>query len=249
MNTHNQRELVELLDNDQRNNLQFYEYLEYLHNKDKRFGFYGYYDHHKLVAVQYFSPLNTGISLMDKHYLSLLKQHLIKTSSTYLFGKADILSLLGDMPNRQKYPYCYGYLSKTNQSPLPINSPVNQATFDNIPAIEEFYADKDIMIEVQERLPNIIRNGSAFIVKEGSKVVSIAMAHSETSQYALIGGIYTDEDSRGKGYGLACTRALTDHLHNKQRTPFLFYDATLPHLHLFYQALGFKLTDEYVLLY
>ncbi|MGD6830635.1 GNAT family N-acetyltransferase [Sutcliffiella halmapala] len=240
-----------MLAKDRRNNLQFYEYLEYLHNEDDRFGFFGYYDNHQLVAVQYFSPLNTGISLIhkDKHYISLLKKHIEQISSTYLYGRADILSQLGDMPNRKTYPYWYGYLNRTNDSPLPTNSPVNQATLEDIHAITDFYADKEIMIEIPERLPNIMKNGSAFIVKEGNKVVSIALAHSETSKYALIGGIYTDDDSRGKGYAFACTSALANHLYKKYKTPFLFYDVTLSHLHSFYQELGFTLTEEYVMLY
>lgn len=238
-----------MISEDQVNHLQFYEYIEYLHNEDPRFGYYGYYHQSRLVAIQFFSPLNTGISFGENQYIPLLEEEVSMISSTYLYGPANVLSQFKECSTRKPYLYHYGFLNKKGEVGKRNHIPVTQATFDDIQAVTEFYRDKEIMIEVPERLMNIVKKGSVFLVKEASNIQSIALAHSETSNYALIGGVYTSDDARGKGYAYACCQALVDYLTHHHKTPYLFYDSTLPHLDTFYRSLGFTFTEQYMLLY
>ena len=238
-----------MIKKDQINHLQFYEYIEYLHNQDERFGYFGYYDRNRLVAIQYFSPLNSGFTTIDHPYIPLLKEEVLNSSSTYIYGPADVLSKFGPHPGRHSYSYQFGYLNNRKGIKKDTRIPVFQASVKDIPAIMKFYQDKEIMIEIPERLPNIIKNGSAFIVEKAGRIESIALAHSETSDYALIGGVYTSEEGRGKGYAFACCQALADHLFDHHKTPYLFYDSTLPYLDTFYRNLGFTFTKQYLLLY
>ncbi|MFI8688027.1 GNAT family N-acetyltransferase [Rossellomorea sp. NPDC077527] len=238
-----------MIEHDQVNHLQFYEYIDYLYNQDKKFGYYGYYIQNRLIAIQYFSPLNSGFTMINHQYTPLLKEELLKSSSTYIYGPADVLSKFDLHPDRRSYLYQFGYLNNRKCIKKDTRIPVSQASFKDITGITEFYHDKEIMIEIPERLPNLIKNGSIFIVKVEGRIQSIALAHSETADYALIGGVYTSNEARGKGYAFACYQALAGHLFDHHKTPYLFYDSTLPHLDKFYRDLGFAFTEHYLLLY
>lgn len=242
-------DIVQMISKDQVNHLQFFEYIDYLHNENEKFGYFGYYDQSRLVAIQYFSPLNTGISLVEEQYIPFLEEEVKMTSSTYLHGTADVISQFNRCSTRNAYLYKYGYFHKQTGMKNDLKLPVIQATHEDKQDIVEFYRDKEIMIEIPERLTNILKNGSLFLVKEGGTVKSIALAHSETSKYALIGGVYTSDDARGKGYALACCQALSAYLHQREKTPYLFYDSSLSHLDSFYRSLGFNFTADYLLLY
>lgn len=239
--------LVGLLNMDECNNLQFYEYLDFLSNEDARFGYYGYFDRDVLAGAVYYSPYNTGIAVRDVAYIPLFQEILSSCSSKYLYGLVDLLQCLGNIPSRQPYSYRYGYIP-LNHVTTAETSEVTQATEEDISAIIKFYQGKDIMIEVPERIETFVKNGSVFIVKEDGNIVSAALAHSESSKFALIGAVYTDKSASGKKYGEKCCQALIRHLHQKGKVPYLFYDASLAHLETLYRNLSFVHTSDYLLL-
>lgn len=241
--------LRSLIDKDEVNNLQFYEYLSYLTNEDERFGYYGLFNKDELVGSLYFSPFNIGLTVKKFSLIPEFKDIIHRSSSMYLYGKKDILKELGPFHEKGEYHlYHYGYIPK-DPALTASEGVAIQATFDDIPAIRSFYKNKEIMIEIDEQIEKYINNGSIFIVKEGGKVVAGALAHSETDKYALIGAVYTDKETIGKGYGSMCLIKLIENLHTKNKKPFLFYDATLPHLVRLYEKLNFRKTEDYWMLY
>lgn len=247
--------LLELIKADETNNLQFYEYVDYLKQPDPRFGFIGYFDDGRLTGAMYYSPFNMGITVLDPEDVPRFRKKIMAAPSAYLFGRSDILSRLGDLPERKVHLYRYGYLPiKKGHSPnrhteTDCSLMIHRAGQSHISSIKEFYRDKDIMIEIPDRIDNIVQSGSAFFVREGERVVSAALAHSETEHYALIGAVYTDESAQGKGYGKQCLKALVHHLHRKGKTPYLFYDSSLPHLHKLYKSFSFVHTRNYWMMY
>jgi len=245
----NRQELIELIKMDEQNNLQFYEYLSYLQEDDDQYGFQGLYKQGNLVGAMYFSPLNMGLTVKDFSYLSSFKELLESRSSTYLYGRKDILEKIGEIQGRKPYLYRYGYLSSQGDKPRFNTDIVEQITLEDISSIQDFYGDKEIMIEIPDRLESIITNGSAFMVKEQGKVASVALAHSESNEAAIIGAVYTDPAIQGKGYGSKCLLKLVDHLHSSNKKPYLFYDASLAHLDKLYQRLSFVHTDDYWIVY
>lgn len=243
-------ELIDLIKHDEVNNLQFMEYLPYLSNEDDRFGFYGHYDHDKLVGALYYSPFNTGFAIKDPLYIyNFFKEALSTTTSSYIFGRHDYIQRLGEIPDREVHVYRYGSLPIAHHKSFEVPKEIQPATKQNIPAILSFYKDKDIMIEVEDRIHSIIEKGSMYIVKEEERIVSAALAHSETDHYALVGAVYTEEDYQGNGYGIKTLKALVQHLHDQNKTPYLFYEEALPHLERMYASLSFEHHTDIWMLY
>lgn len=248
LNEKDKQALVALLDKDRIHNLQFYEYLPYLSNEDKRFGYYGKYAEGELIGAIYFSPFNMGFTIENQLPVDEVHERLCTLPSKFLFGRKDVLEKLKPIPSRNVYPYNYGS--------IPINSctykelpTVQQATKDDIQSLCSFYEGKNIQIEIPELIESFIEKGDVFIVKENQAILSAALAHSISGSHAIIGGVYTEDGHQGKGYAHECVAALTQHLHSKQITPFLFYDAQLNHLKRFYDKLGFHFECEYLFIH
>ncbi|MFD1020424.1 GNAT family N-acetyltransferase [Thalassobacillus hwangdonensis] len=248
LNLQDKQALLALLEKDKKNTLQFYEYLPYLSNEDDRFGFYGRYVNGELVSAVYFSPFNMGFTLVDDCYLSEVNDLLGVLPSMYIYGPKELLEKLDRFPGRRPHPYIYGSLPIEDEM---LDQPTNveKAKKDDIPAIREFYDGKDIMIEVPELIESIVEKGNIFIVKDEDEIVSAALSHSETDEYALIGGVYTEEGYEGNGYAYECVSALTQHLHDQDITPYLFYEARLEHLGYFYSKFSFEFECDYLMLY
>ncbi|KGX84866.1 GNAT family N-acetyltransferase [Pontibacillus marinus] len=243
-------QLLEIIQADEVNNLQFYEYLPYLSNEDERFGFYGKFTNNKLEGALYFSPFNTGFAIQNPLYIyDYFKDILTETSSMYIFGRHDYIQRLGQITGRDIHVYRYGFLPIKRYNNGDIAKRVERASKEDIPELISFYEEKDIMIEIPERIEHIIEKGSIFVRRDGDKIVSAALAHSETDQYALIGAVYTEYDYQGKGYGMHCLKALVQHLHQQEKTPYLFYEEALQHLEGIYQKLSFQHETDIWMLY
>lgn len=250
LDVHFERDLINLIKEDEVNNLQFYEYLPYLSNQDERFGFYGYFNEGALIGALYYSPFNTGFAVKDPLYIyEFFREVLSTTESMYIFGRHDYIQRLGELPNREIHVFRYGSLPIQNHYPKETPKEVKQATKADIPALIAFYKNKDIMIEIPERIESIIEKGSVFIVKQDEEVISAALAHSETEKYALIGAVYTAPEHTGKGYGVKTLRALVQHLHQHRITPYLFYEKELVHLEKIYKTFSFQHHNDIWMLY
>ena len=243
-------QLLDIIREDEVNNLQFYEYLPYLNNQYERFGFYCKFDEDNLVGALYFSPFNTGFAIQNPLYIyNYFKDMLTKTSSMYIYGRHDYIQRLGEITGREVHVYRYGFLPIKKYNNGDIAKYVERATRDDIPELISFYDGKDIMIEISDRIGELIDKGSVFVRKEGDRIVAAALAHSETDEYALIGAVYTEADFQGNGYGMYCLKALVQHLHQQEKTPYLFYEEALQHLDGFYQKFSFQHETDIWMLY
>lgn len=250
LDEHDLPQLLELIKEDEVNNLQFYEYLPYISNQDDRFGFYGKFKESKLVGALYYSPFNTGFAIQNPLFIHhYFKDILASTSSMYIFGRHDYIQRLGEITGRDVHVYRYGYLPIKRYNNGDIAKHVQRASEDDIPELISFYKGKDIMIEIADRIHRIVAKGSVFVRKEKGQIVSAALAHSETEEYALIGAVYTADDFQGKGYGMNCLKALVQHLHQQSKTPYLFYEKALHHLDGFYERFSFQHKTDIWMLY
>ncbi len=100
----------------------------------------------------------------------------------------------------------------------------------------------------RQRLLDQLLKRDTFIIVERGKVVSAAQCSAETTDHAMLGGVATVPQKRGKGYAAACVGALCTHLFDKgKRRVCLFYLATNQPAIRLYQSLGFTAGDQWVI--
>lgn len=241
-------ELINLIEKDLIHNLQFVAYYPFLDNQDPRFGYYGFFEGQELVGALYFSPFNMGITVQDGIDPDVFKEKLSTLPSKFLYGKESVLTRVSPLPNRKDHPYCYGKLP-IGKLPDDIPQRVEQASKHDFKPLLAFYKGKNIQFEMEELLPPLIERGLVFIVKDGQKVISSALAHSTTQDFCLIGAVYTNPDYQGQRLAYYSVLALTQHLHHHGITPYLFFEDHLPHLHRFYSIFGFEKEADYIMLH
>lgn len=83
------------------------------------------------------------------------------------------------------------------------------------------------------------KTGPYYCVKHKDKIVSAAGVHIVTPQIAQLGNIITDEAYRNRGFGTACTSALTAVLASKGRIVSLFVRVDNAPAIRMYEKLGF----------
>ncbi len=100
----------------------------------------------------------------------------------------------------------------------------------------------------RQRLLDQLLKRDTFIMVERGRVMAAAQCSAETADHAMLGGVATLPQHRGRGYAAACVGALCAYLFDKgKRRVCLFYLATnQPAAHL-YQRLGFTAGDQWVI--
>lgn len=66
--------------------------------------------------------------------------------------------------------------------------------------------------------------GRGYVYRAGGKIVSVAQTDFEKEDYALIVGVATHPDHRGKGYGKACFNRLGEDLIDEGKSLYLIYE-------------------------
>lgn len=82
------------------------------------------------------------------------------------------------------------------------------------------------------------KSGRTYYIKEDGKIVSSASTTAENSESAMIVGVCTHPDYRGKGYATMCMSAICKDLISEGKTACLFYDN--PDAGRIYKRLGFR---------
>ncbi len=122
---------------------------------------------------------------------------------------------------------------------------VRRATEADIPAMAELYREDEPQRDVQA-LARRIREGRFYLVEEGRLMVSAAGTTAETSDTAMIGGVFTPPALRRRGYASTCVYRLCKDLLAEGKTPCLFYFN--PVAGSIYRRLGFKDIGPWLLL-
>lgn len=75
-------------------------------------------------------------------------------------------------------------------------------------------------------------------IEEDGKLISFAMTSAETKSSAIISGVFTDEDSRNRGYGEKVLMSLVSSLKSENKTVYIM--TAEEKLTAFYEKRGFK---------
>jgi predicted GNAT family acetyltransferase len=89
-------------------------------------------------------------------------------------------------------------------------------------------------------------SGINYFIRENGKMVSTAATTAETTTSAMVIGVGTHSDYRGKGYATRILKQLINEYNKKNKTLCLFYDN--PKAGEIYKRLGFKDIDKWVMI-
>ncbi len=121
--------------------------------------------------------------------------------------------------------------------------PVRRATMNDYEALCQFYARAENMARTPKAVERPLRDGRVFITEVDGVIVSSALTNAETKNLAMIGGVYTPPEHRGKGYAGAAMVALCRSLIEDGLRPVLYYHH--PAAGAIYRRLGFTDLGEW----
>ncbi len=123
---------------------------------------------------------------------------------------------------------------------------VRQATEEDIPALVKLYREDEMMQRDEEAMARRIREGLYYLVEKGDLIVSAACTTAETSDAAMIGGVFTALAFRNLGCASSCVYHLCQDLLAEGKIPCLFYFN--PAAGSIYRKLGFTDIGPWLLL-
>lgn len=142
-------------------------------------------------------------------------------------------------------------LQKILPPPAKESHPARPATLADLEPLSALYARADRMYRSRSNIASKLGKERVFVVEEPEKspcrIVSSALLNVEASDTALVGGVFTLPEARGRGYATACVSALCHDLQKEGKTPYLFYEN--PSAGRIYRGLGFHVIDSWVLLF
>jgi predicted GNAT family acetyltransferase len=141
--------------------------------------------------------------------------------------------------SRQSH-YCVLPLSTSLPAAL---HPVRRATQRDVEALARFYAHADTMRRDEASVRQCLELNRIFVAEIGGEIVSAALSNVETREMAMIGGVFTAESMRNRGYATAAMTALCASLIADGLEPCLFYDN--PAAGTVYKRLGFQEIGEW----
>lgn len=104
---------------------------------------------------------------------------------------------------------------------------VRGATLDDLQVLTAHYADAGSMRRTPLGVERPLRDGIVYLgemVEDGNRVVvSSALTNAQTRSMAMVGGVYTPEERRGRGYGRAVCTDLCKELIQRGLVPILYW--------------------------
>lgn len=130
-------------------------------------------------------------------------------------------------------------LDPSNFRPLraKVAATIRRAGFEDLPALIELYADAGDMRRVPAAVERPLRERRVWVAEVDGAIPAVALTNAETSNAAMIGGVFTRPDARGQGLSQAVMSALCAELLALGKTPTLYW--VNPVAGAVYRKLGF----------
>ncbi|MBN2794236.1 MAG: GNAT family N-acetyltransferase [Clostridia bacterium] len=176
-----------------------------------------------------------------EHFKSIIKMH---PSRTMISGKSSVLEGFRDTFEKSEYREMFFCELNEKDDHLQVHHDVKIANvgdaeriFELLSHIEEFSnfgtSPKDIQERIAEKTGRIY-----YIEDEKHKMVSVSQTSAENKHAAMVVGVATLPESRGRGYMSSCLSQLCLDLLNENKRLCLFYDN--PEAGSVYHRMGFK---------
>lgn len=129
----------------------------------------------------------------------------------------------------------------------PVASPagvvIRRGTLADLPQLVAFYANAEHLTRSPAAVERPLRDTRLWLAEQTGEIVATALTNAETSQLAMIGGVYTPPAMRGRGLSQAVCSALCAELLAEQKQPVLYWDT--PAAGAVYRKLGFRATGTW----
>ncbi|MDI6631301.1 MAG: GNAT family N-acetyltransferase [Thermoanaerobacteraceae bacterium] len=241
-------ELVDFLKRDYANNLYFFNYLDELSRPDAEAVVLAARENDAVALALLISPTHCCISTGNVRLIDAIADQIPPVESVHVLGRSDLtLKLLGVVrgPARKQKFYSFCKLNPAHLPPLK-NPYSRKASPADLPVLLYLYKKSNILANHETRLPSILASGTVYFAKQGNDAVSCALTTTEMPEMAMIGGIFTDEVHRNRGFARDCTVNLCRDLAARQKEVYLFYEAGDPLLTRMYRNIGFEETGTWV---
>lgn len=188
----------------------------------------------------------------NKKYTKILEQHKFH----YMNGKEELMTLIKPfLPSSFKFQPMYFCNATEIHNPSEVTETIKQIQteedisrlYDLLVTIEEFgiqHRSRESFIDSSKK--GLVMGTKLYIEKDG-KIVSTVATTADTTKNAMIVGVATHKDFRGKGYASQLMISLMqEYLKNKKKDLCLFYDN--PEAGKIYKRLGFKDVGKWVMM-
>lgn len=127
--------------------------------------------------------------------------------------------------------------------PAPPGLIIRRGVLADLPQLSAFYANAEHMRRSPAAVERPLRDTRLWLAEQTGQIVATALTNAETSQLAMIGGVYTPPAMRGRGLSKAVCSALCADLIAEQKQPVLYW--VTPAAGAVYRKLGFCATGKW----
>lgn len=115
---------------------------------------------------------------------------------------------------------------------------IRRATLSDVTALVDFYADAGHMSRSTKGVSQPIEHTRLWFAEHQGEICSAALTNAETDDAAMIGGVYTPEKFRNRGYSYSVCSQLCADLSAAGKRPILYWET--PAAGVVYKRLGFR---------
>ncbi len=190
------------------------------HESDIVFILYRYYNSLQVYQVGQF---------IAKEDLLVLHNHVVENQYQMISGNKTVMKELKQLLSSQ-YALTEGALFYNPNQPSIGRYKTENANVDDYQQIAELIvSDKNIgghytvaLLKNQLLERRLTKNCRNLVIKQDGKIVSHVATYAETEDLAVIGGVITHENYRGKGYAAALIDGTVGELLNEGKLPVLY---------------------------
>ncbi len=238
--------------------------LESTGSEKKKNSYYGYYFEKKLQGIFAFTNTGSLIPYYKKEDI-LNKIVLLKTikkhKPKYLIGMTKMVEPLWSKLEKTtklfKYDTCnYMVLNKekfshtfTDKSIVDAKSYEFSKAIDFLIEVEKaFGRNPNIINELKNKIYGRIDEEEYLYLLDSDRIVAQGMIQSTSSQMEEVGGIFTLDEYRGKGYGKALVSRLCQDIIDRGKNPYLIVSKINKRANDIYRHIGFEYYDDYLMI-
>ncbi len=161
-------------------------------------------------AVQQGIDFTMGRADLVDTILAALPPNSIERREEHVFAE---LPLAGDVPSRVA---------------APAEARLRRATLQDLEALTQLYYgsagyEEFSLEQVRQSVAGRLRTMRTYVAETTGQLVSVASTSAEVATAAMIGGVWTAPEERGRGYSTAVVSELARELVREGRQPYLFY--------------------------
>lgn len=206
-------------------------------------------DEIKVILYHYYNSLQLfQISSVDDNEIKEICNHILKYKFNMISGNKEFCSKIQTYLNNE-YKIVIGCVMNKEQKAEKYSNQTIFAKPDDCLEIAKLicsdhgigghYNIEELKNQLIERMTT--KNCVNLILKK-QKIVAHAATYADCESIAVIGGVITDEECRGLGYGKTVVNDLTVYIQDSNKIPVLYCynDKTIK----WYESLGFKKVSE-----